>query len=291
MRRFSFLILFLLGACLVSVAQSRSGSAAPSSSSSSSAGSSHSSGSSAGSSSHSGGGSSGSSHSSAGNSHAGAGGSKAGSSTGSPNHSSPEGDSNSGRPASNADRDRSRTSPGSQLSSEKVKAKPGQALPAKVNPQQPTTKTHHWLTRIFHRRQPEVAKSPKPCLGKNCPPPPPKPCKGRNCPPPPACGPGTVSNGHGGCVATSRAGNAVCTTTPQAAGCPQAVVQSQYSNCALLQAQLRQAIMEQDRLLQAMNAACAAASQSGECITLRQRYNAAESQVELLGQRVRACRS
>ena len=286
MRRFRFLILLLLGASLVSVAQNRSGSAAPSSSSSSSAASSHSSG---GSSSPSAGGSSGSAHSSAGSSRAGAGGSKAGSSTASPNHGSPEGHSNSG-PASNADRDRSRTSPSRRVSSENVKAKPGQALPTKVNPPPPTTKTHTWLTRIFHRRRPELAKAPKPCVGKNCPPPPPKPCKGRNCPPPPTCGPGTISNGHGGCVAASQAGNDVCTTTPQAPGCPQSTVQNQNSNCALLQAQLQQAIIEQNRLLQAMNAACATASQGSECISLTQRYNAAESQVELLRQRVRACR-
>lgn len=288
MRRFSFLLLLLLGASRVSIAQSRSGSSAPSSSPSSGAASSHSSGPSGGSSSHAAGGSSGSVHSSAGSSHTGAGGSRAGSSTASANHGSPKGHSDSGRSVSSTDRDRSKTSPSSQVSSKNGKAKPGRALPAKVNPQQPTTKNHNWLHRMFHRRRPELRKAPKPCRGKNCPPPPPQPCKGRNCPPPPACGPGTVSNGHGGCVAI--AGNDVCTTNPQAPGCPQSMVQNQYSNCALLQTQLRQAIMEQDRLLQAMNADCATGSQSSECISLTRRHNAAESQMELLRQRLRACR-
>lgn len=283
MRRFSFFILFLLGAPFIGLAQSH-GSAASGSSSSSSAASSHTSGSSGGSSggssSHSAGGSSGSSHSTAGSSHAAAGGSA--------NHGSHNGYSNSGRSASNADRDRSRTSPSGQLSSDQRKSKPQQPTASKVNPPPPTTKTHHWLTRIFHRRRPELAKAPKPCVGKNCPPPPPKPCKGKNCPPPPVCGPGTVSNGQGGCVATSQVD--ICRTNPQASACPQSLVQNQYSNCAALEAQLRQAILEQDRLEQAVNAACAAGPQSGECISLTLKYNAAVSQVELLRQRLRACR-
>lgn len=289
MRRFSFLVLFLLGACFIGVAQSRSGSAASSSSSSSSAASSHSSGSSGGSSSHSGGGSSGSSHSSAGSSHAATGGSKAGSSAGSPNRGSPKGNSNSPRSGSNPDRDGSRPVPNHRRSSENAKPKAGKAMPTKVNPQQPATKSHNWVARLFHRRRPELAKAPKPCVGKNCPPPPSKPCKGKNCPPPPACGPGTVSNGQGGCVAIRHVD--ICTVNPQASGCPQSLVENQHSNCALLEAQLRQAIQELDRLRQAMNNACAAGAQSSECISLTQKYTAAESQVELLRQRLRACLS
>lgn len=285
MRRFRLplLFLFLFSASLIGFAQGRSGSGVSGSSSSTSGASSHSSGPAGGSSSstssassHSGGGSSSSSHSSVGASHSAPGGSRAGS-----------------RPAaSHANREDSRTSRSSQLSSEKVKSKPQQPTPTKLNPQQPTTKPHHWLTRLFHRPQPELAKAPKPCLGKNCPPPPPKPCKGQNCPapPPPPCGPGTVSNGHGGCVATNHTGNDVCTTNPQASGCPASLVQNQYSNCAALRVQLQQAILELDRLQQAMNSACAAHLQSTQCISLTQRYNAEALQVESLRQRLMACR-
>ena len=281
MRRFRLplLFLFLFSASLIGFAQGRSGSAASGSSSSSSGASSHSSGPSGGSSSstpssssHSGGGSSASSHSSAGGSHSAAGGSRAGSSPA----------------ASPGNRGDSRTS----RSSDNVKSKPPQPTPAKINPQ-PTGKPHNWLTRLFHRPRPELAKAPKPCLGKNCPPPPPKPCQGRNClpPPPPRCGPGTVSNGHGGCVATNHAGNDVCTTNPQGSGCPASLVQNQYSNCAALRAQLQQAILELDRLQQARNSACAGTPQSTQCISLTQRYNAAELQMESLRQRLMACRS
>lgn len=286
MRRFRLplLFLFLFSASFIGFAQGRSGSAASGSSSSSSGASSHTSGPSGGassstssSSSHSGGGSSASSHSSAGGSHSASGGSRAGSSPA----------------ASHAKREDARTSRSGPLGSENVKSKPQQPTPTKINPQQPTTKPHNWLTRLFHRPRPELAKAPKPCLGKNCPPPPPKPCKGQNCPPPPPppCGPGTVSNGHGGCVATNRAGNDVCTTNPQASACPASLVQNQYSNCAALRAQLEQAILELDRWQQARNSACAANPQSPQCISLTQKYNAAELQVESLRQRLMACRS
>lgn len=295
MRRFSFLVLFLFSASGIGLAQGRSGSAASSSSSSSSsAASSHSSGSSGGSStSHSGGGSSASSHSSGGISHSAGGGSKARSSPASSNHPSRQASSNSSHSGSPADRDSSRIAGNQRLGSENVKAKPEQPIATKVNPQPPTTKPHHWLARLFRRRQPELAKAPKPCIvGKNCPSPPPKPCTGQKCPPPPPppCGPGTVSNGHGACVATNHA-NDVCTTNPLAYGCPQSLFENQYAICAPLRTQLEQAIMEQDRLRQAMNVACLADPQSNECMALRQRYNAAELEVDSLRQRLMTCRS
>lgn len=289
MRRLSLLVLFLF-APSIGFSQSRSASAGSSSGSSSSAGSSHSSGASGGSSSHSGGGSSGSSHSGAGSSHSTSGGSNAHSSAGGANHGSHPGNSSSSHSVSHSDRGGANAARNSRLGSENVKSKPPQAIPAKVNPQKPTTKPHNWLARLFHRRRPEIAQAPRPCTGKNCPPPAPKPCKGQKCPPPPACGPGTVSNGQGGCTATNRAGNEVCTTNPQAPGCPTAQVQNQYSNCAALRAQLQQAIMEQDRLRQSMNTACAAGSQSTECNSLSQRYNARALEVESLRQRLMACR-
>jgi ABC-type Zn uptake system ZnuABC Zn-binding protein ZnuA len=74
-------------------------------------------------------------------------------------------------------------------------------------------------------------------------------------------------------------------------GCPASLVQNQYSNCAALRAQLQQAILELDRLQQAMNSACAANPQSTQCISLTPRFNAAELQVESLRQRLMACRS
>jgi hypothetical protein len=74
-------------------------------------------------------------------------------------------------------------------------------------------------------------------------------------------------------------------------GCPASLVQNQYSNCAALRAQLQQAILELDRLQQAMTSACAANPQSTQCISLTRRYNAAELQVESLRQRPMACRS
>jgi hypothetical protein len=150
MRRFRLLTLFLFSASLIGFAQGRSGSSAAGSSSSSSAGSSHASGgspSASSSSSHSGGGLSASAHSTHGGSDSASGGSKAASSSRAPH----------------ATRD-SR----SRLTSENLKSKPQQTMPAKLNRQQPTTKPHHWLARLFHHRQPELAKAPKPCVGKNC---------------------------------------------------------------------------------------------------------------------------
>src|SRR5215469_14767651 len=223
MRRLSFLVLFLFSASLIGFGQGRSGSAAPSSSSSSSAASPHASGSSGGSvSSHSGGSSSASSHSSGGSSHSPGGGSNPRSSPGSPNHGS-RASSSSSHSASSANRDRSKVPGSSRPSSENVKTKPEQPIATKVNAQAPTAKPHNWLSRLFRRRPPELAKAPKPCVvGKNCPSPPPKPCTGQKCPPPPPCGPGTVSNGRGGCVATHA--NDLCTINPQASGCPQSLV-------------------------------------------------------------------
>ena len=281
MRRFSLLVLFFFSASLIGWAQGRSGSGASSSSSSSSgsAASSHSSGSSGGSSSHSAGGSSGASHSSAGSR----------SSAGSSSHAS-----HASNAASDAGRDGSTPSRSRGGSSENLNSKPHESIPAKVDGQGPTTKPHNWLTRFFtrNRQRPELAKAPKPCVGKNCPPPPPQPCKGQKCPPPPppACGPGTVSNGHGGCVATYNARNDVCTTNPQAPGCLPSQGQNLHDNCAFEQSQLQRAILDRDQLLQAMNIACTADLKGAECVSLTQKHSAAESKVELMRQQLNACR-
>jgi len=89
----------------------------------------------------------------------------------------------------------------------------------------------------------------------------------------------------------NQAANDVCNANPQTPGCPQSVVQNQHENCAGLRIQLQQAIMERDRLQQAMNTACTADPQGSECVGLTQRYHAAESEVESLRQRLMACRA
>ena len=312
MRRSCLAVLVSFSLCAFVFAQ-RGGSPSSNSSSNSGGGGYHSSGSSGsygGSSSSGGGGGSSSSSSSSSSSHS----SSSGGGSSSASHSSSSGASGShsssasASSSSNSSSTSSRGGSGAQPNFQKNNDK----SPDKINPivlksnleqQKGTvkvgetvkTKQPNRFIRFFigKHENPEISKGPRPCVGKNCPPPP-KPCKGAQCPPPPppnppACGPGLVSNGQGGCVVSQRLVLNDC-TNPLNTSCPQWFRQND-DRCAELLRQLSLAA-QNARSLEAQKAAeCSQNPQGTRCFLLTQQAQQAEETVASLRHSVSGCSS
>jgi hypothetical protein len=165
--------------------------------------------------------------------------------------------------------------------------KPGlQPRNDKPSSEKVTGKSHNWLSRLFAGKgaRPEVNLR-RPCLGKNCPPPPPKPCTGQQCAArPPRCELGTIPNDHGGCTA-ARYASVICAIHPEVSGYP--LVDN--SSCAAFRAQFNAAILDRDRLLEALNKACASDARSAQCISLTDSCNASQVRVKELRLRAGGC--
>ena len=308
MRRSYLAVLISLALSGFVLAQSRG--SAPSSSSSSSGGGgggSHSSGSFGGSSSGGGGGggyhSSGSSSgggSSSSSSHSSASSSSSHSSGGSGSlNSSGSSGARSGSPSTSSTNSRSggTAQPNLPTTTNKSSDKQMNAMVLKSNLEQQKgtvkvgetvkTKQPNRFVRFFlgKHENPEISKGPRPCVGKNCPPPP-KPCKGAKCPPPPpptnppSCGPGTVSNDQGGCVAVRPAITNDC-TNPLNTWCQQYSRQND-NRCFELLRQLSLAA-QNARSLEAQKAAeCSQNPQGTRCFLVTQKAQQAEEAVATL---------
>jgi hypothetical protein len=171
--------------------------------------------------------------------------------------------------------------------------KDNHALPVEtVRPKEPNRFVRFFLGK---REKPVLtgeALPPRPCTGKHCPPPP-KPCPEKTCrQPPPACGPGTVSNGRGGCIAPQK--TPTCSSRPFDPECSQRIAQ-RFSNSSAHCGGLFKLWNDEQRraasLWNMQQAACSADARSARCASVTNDSRQSKSRALNLRRRYEGCRS